>query len=66
MKDDPAERFYLGFLCHKCRKPIEVVIDDATDACHFIADDVLEILCPACQHRGQYASRQVQWFSQKD
>lgn len=51
--------FYLGFPCHGCKKPIEIVIDDANDNCKFIADDVLQILCPPCGHRGHYATNQV-------
>lgn len=53
------DRFYLGFLCHGCKKPIEIVIDDASDQCMFVAEDVLQVLCPHCGHRGHYATNQV-------
>lgn len=54
--------FYLGFPCHGCKKPIEIVIDDASDQCRFVAEDVLEILCSGCHHQGHYATSQVQHY----
>lgn len=54
--------FYLGFPCHGCKSPIEIVIDDASDRCSFVADDVLQILCLECGHRGHYAANQVQHY----
>ena len=54
--------FYSGFACHGCKKPTEIVIDDASDECRFVADDVLHIHCPECDHRGHYATNQVQRY----
>jgi hypothetical protein len=61
MKASP-DGFYLGFACHGCKKPIEIIIDDASDGCRFVAEDVLQILCPAYGHRGHYATDQVQRY----
>jgi hypothetical protein len=54
--------FYLGFACHGCKTPVEIIIDDASDECRFVAEDVLNILCPECSHQGHYATNQVQRY----
>lgn len=54
--------FYLGFECHSCGTRIEIVIDDASDDCHFVAEDVLHIRCFRCQERGHYKMIDVQRF----
>jgi len=51
--------FYLGFACHSCKATIEIIIDDANERCRFVAEDVVQILCPGCEHRGHYATKQV-------
>lgn len=56
------DSFYLGFPCHECKERIEIKIDDASDDCRFVADDVLHILCLACGHRGHYKARNVQHY----
>jgi hypothetical protein len=53
------DSFYFGFTCHGCKKPIEIIIDDGNDQCSFVAEDVLQIICPGCEHRGHYATKQV-------
>ena len=53
--------FYLGFPCHRCKKPIEIVIDDGSDHCRFVAEDVLQVFCE-CGHRGHYAANQVKRY----
>jgi hypothetical protein len=53
------DRFYLGFACHGCKEPVEIIIDDGNERCRFVAEDVLQILCSGCGHRGHYASNQV-------
>lgn len=53
------DSFYLGFACHGCKKPIEIIIDDGGDECRFVAEDVLQIRCPHCQHRGHYKTVDV-------
>lgn len=40
--------FYLGFTCHGCNEIIEIIIDDASDGCRFVANDLLHILCRGC------------------
>ena len=52
--------FYLGFACHGCKEMIEIIIDDASDECRFVADDVLQILCRGCGHRGHYKMQAVE------
>lgn len=61
MEPSPDE-FYLGFACHGCKKPIEIVIDDGSDHCRFVAGDVLQVLCRECGHRGCYKARDVQRY----
>ena len=56
------DEFYLGFACHGCKKPIEIVIDDGSDQCRFVAEDVLQVLCRLCGHQGHYAANQVQRY----
>ena len=55
MEASPDE-FYFGFPCHGCKKPIEIIIDDASDQCRFIAEDVLLIVCPECGESEHYAT----------
>jgi RNase P subunit RPR2 len=57
-----TDGFYLGFPCHKCKAPIEIVIDDANEKCKFVADEVLQIICPDCGHQAHYATKQVQRY----
>lgn len=59
------DEFYLGFACHRCKKPIEIVIADGSDQCRFVAENVLQILCPDCGHRGHYAANQVERYPTK-
>lgn len=54
--------FYLGFPCHGCKTPIVIIVDDASEQCRFVAENVLQIHCPECDHRGHYAANQVQRY----
>lgn len=53
------DSFYLGFACHGCREPIEIIIDDGTERCRFVAEDVLQLRCPHCQYQGHYKTADV-------
>jgi hypothetical protein len=57
-----SDGFYLGFECHSCGTRIEIVIDDGSDDCHFVGEDVLQIRCSRCQHQSHYKTRDVQRF----
>lgn len=59
MSDSP-DGFYLGFTCHGCKEIIEIIIDDASDGCRFVADDLLQILCRGCGHRSHYKMTAVE------
>jgi len=56
------DNFYLGFPCHGCKEAIEILIDDGSDRCRFVSEDVLHILCPSCAHKGHYKSNDVQRY----
>lgn len=56
------DSFYLGFPCRRCKKPIEIIIDDGRDDCRFVASDVLQILCLECGHRAHYKAGDVQRY----
>jgi hypothetical protein len=62
MMEARQDRFYLGFACHGCLKPIEIIIDDANDKCKFVAEDILQIVRPKCGHQAHYATKQVQRY----
>jgi len=53
-----SDGFYLGFECHSCGTRIEIVIDDGSDDCHFVGEDVLQIRCSRC-HRDPPPSDKV-------
>ena len=61
MKASP-DSFYLGFACHGCKEQIEIVIDDGSEQCSFVAEDVLQIRCPHCEHQSHYKTRDVQRY----
>lgn len=56
------DSFYLGFPCHGCKEIIEIIIDDASERCKFVAEDVLQIVCSGCEHRGHYKASDVQRY----
>jgi hypothetical protein len=56
------DSFYLGFACHGCREPIEIIIDDGSEHCRFVAEDVLQIRCLQCQYQGHYKTADVRRY----
>ena len=63
--ENSGDGFYLGLPCHKCRAAIEIIIDDASDPCQFVADDLLRIVCLACGHTGHYQTKNVVHYPAK-
>ena len=51
--------FYLALPNHGCKEPIEIIIDNASQRCQFVADGVLKIVCPSRGHTGPYQSKNV-------